>query len=608
MSTGDTKTSRYQTQHMGESFASPVFVQRGDSARLTGGGVLLWTVTGTVGVFRWYSDLYIEFPSLGGCAIRLVSDNSSVGGSAAYGEVTAVAEGSSICLAVPYITTDDVSSGATWNTTTTPIYDIDQTDLIVSADPLTATGVTSENLFVLGYNAQDNQLFFHNDLVLSSGVPSGFGRGGIAGERVVGTSRTVSVLGYVSSSPYNLYADIGFDYLPAAQTVDVWVNGVLQTAGVAGGGVAGYRNSSIAGDCDYIEVVGTGGSPYYRGIQFQTDRVPAAGEEIIVKANVGNQGPQGPAGPPGGLQDAYNEGQEITLATTGSPTAVQTPVLLSEIIPAAAIGATPPRNLYGDTLVPAIEVRRTPHHPDAAQRDEISAVLDSGGNLGVSGAFLYNGYNYGTLERAMRVGGGGRDGVFFVGMSDHVGAADKDGKMFCRFITATELEGSGPGAGDSASALQYFKQLSSVLAPRMVSGALEGQFAVNANGEVAAGWGKDFVRWHTLELLLSAGGSLADTNTVTYALSTAIIENSAKFLGGTATAPYASSPEIQEFFHANPTTAYVGANLYELKLALDDDGTDRNLRVTYGRYLDGHTVRILLFFSSESVFTGEEIP
>jgi len=605
MSTGDTKASRYQTQHMGEEFASTVFTQRKMDARVTGGGIMTWNVTVGVGVFQWHGDMYIEFPTLDGASIRLVQDNSGVGGSSDYGEVTGVDEGEVIYIILPYVTTDDVQPAGTWNISGTPVLDFTQNDVYVSSDPLSDPGVTSENLFVLGIHSQDNQLFMRNDLVLNSGTPSGFGQGGIAGGRTVGTAQ--SDFGYAGAGTYN---DIGFDYLPGQRNIDVWVNGVLQTAGVSGGGVDGYRDSSVADEADYYELVGTGTGPFYRGIQFVTGNspisVPAAGEEIIVKANVGGQGPQGPPGPLGGLQDSYDEGNDVLLTYDGG-TDTQTPVSLEEGLAGSDLGAGPGYLLtpLGGVSLSALEVLRTNTHPEVSQRQKVAAILDSTGNLGAAGVFLFNPYGYGTLEQAMDVGAPpGRDGVFFFGMDDSVGASSKDDKVFFRYIDASDLDGVGT---TNPRQLQYVRQESSNLEPRMSSGELFGQVAFNKHGEISAGWGKDFIRWYVLEVVMTPPGSVQDTNVMTpIPIDGSVIEITTKFCGGTAILPYASAPEVQEFFHGNPTTAYVGANLYELKLALDDDGADRNLLITYGRYLDGNVVRIILFFSSEGVYTGEE--
>lgn len=606
MSTGVTKGSRYYTQHMGEAFASTVLTERKINAKITGGGILSWIVGGGVGVFQWHSDMYIEFPTLGTAMIRILEDNSGAGGSATYGEKAGINEGDVIYITLPYLTTDDVQPAGWWNPALTPIYDFDETDVKVAANPLAVMGVTNENLFVLGFHAQDNQLFLRDGLVLNSGIPSGFGTGGFAGGRSVGTAQTD--LGYAGAGVYD---DIGFDFLPGLRHFDVWVNGVLQTAGVAGGGVDGYRNSSIVNTADFIEIAGTGVAPFYRGIEFVAGNtptsVPAAGEEIIVKANVGGQGPQGPAGPLGGLQACYDEGKTILLLYNGG-TNVQSPIVLEEGLAAVDLGAGPAYPLVGSVTLPAIEILRTVNHPEASQQQKLAAILDATGNAGLAGVFLYNPYGYGTLEQAMDAGAPpGRDGIFFVGMDDLVSAATKEDKLFFRYMSAVELAAAGT---TDPRQLQILRQESTNLESGMSPGGvyLRGQVVFNKHGEIAAGWGKDFIRWYVLEVVLTPPGAVADTNVMTpMPIDPAVIEPGTKFCGGTAILPYAAAPEIQEFFHGNPTTAFVGANLYELKLAIDDDGSNRNLLVTFGRELDGFTTRIILFFSSEGVYSGEEI-
>jgi hypothetical protein len=193
-------------------------------------------------------------------------------------------------------------------------------------------------------------------------------------------------------------------------------------------------------------------------------------------------------------------------------------------------------------------------------------------------------------------GPGHRQGLYFIGCDDYAGATNPNDKLLWMFVPQALISGT---TIDPAK-LQLLRQ-AGALAPRIDTDVLYGQVASNKHGELATGWARDFMRWHIFDMTFPVpGGGVppADTYTTTFTINANVVETTATFLGGFATLPIDANDTVV-FFHANPTTAYLGGNPYELKLGMETNAGVRTLQVTYGSNLIGHLTRIVLFFSAE---------
>jgi len=541
-----------------------VYETRREAARITGGGVLTWD--SATGVLTWSDNLVIEFPTI----------DANIIIPASYGTITGVAAGESIYFLLPYLNTDDVDPAGVW-TPTSGDYSLPQVDLL-SGVP----NPENEQLFVVAVHGIDGQLYFRNHLVLSDDVPSGFGSGGFGAARYIVTGNGVAAQ----------ITDMGFDYLPDRRHIRVYVNGVMQTPGVSGGGT-GYRDSDIAGVSDYKEVIGAGTLPWFRGILWEN--IPASGEEIIIEQNVGSQGAQGPPGPLGGLEDSYNANEVIDSNDAGTELV---PIVINEVTPGGEIAGGPPKILSA-FRVPLLQFERTESHPDSAyQGDKVALILLASGDIGASGLFIYNGKNYSTLDNELEGTGAAADGVYYLGQGYGSGAVDQDEKFVIAFARRSDIA----GADQEAKALPQIKQAESFV-PKMDAGELLGQFAVNEHGEIATGWGRDFLRWHTMTFTLPTFPVSGDSvEMLPIPLNTDVVEPTAEFLGGLCSAPRRDDTDREVFFHVNPSNVYAGDNPFEIKLEMTKVAGEWNIIITYGRDMESTTIKVTLFFSAEYSF------
>lgn len=584
----DTSITRHQTRHQDENLASPILADRLRSARLTGGGNLTWDIAGGLGTFTWDAPLYIEFPSM---PWKIQIDINGVN----PGTLSSIADDEALYIEIPFIddggsNVDDVYPAGTWDVGLNPTLVLPYTSIQKATGPISSDAVAADQFFFIGIRTEGDQLVMHNDCILSDGVPGSLGSGSNAGSRVI------------FAAPPADWGDIGISYAPNQNLLHVYVNGVYQKPARYDGAVAdGYL--SIA-NADYKEIPITGGSvsdTLYGGIEWTTspsDSTPTAGEIVTIILGGGAMGPPGPPGPAGGLQNAYDNGTGVDLDyDVGSHT--QTQVDLEEGLDAADIDtlAGPTYELLNAPSLSALEVVRTANHPDANEQQKVAFIVDSIGNLGAAGAFLFNPHNLATLQTEMDGSGAGHgQGVFFVGMDNEAGAPTPEDKLIFHFLRQADLSGISIGAGGEARQLQQFR-MNSLLTPSLAAGELKGQLAVNKAGELATGWARDFVRWHVLDIVFPTNTG-ADVYATSFTLNADVIEPTAEFIGGFATHPI-DSDDYEVFFHANPTNAYVGDNPYELKLAIETVGSTRHIRVTYGTNLIGYTSKIILFFSSE---------
>jgi hypothetical protein len=555
-----TRLARFQTDHQSQPFAMAVYEARRGAARLTSGGVLTWD--STTGTFTWTYDIIVEFPTLAANVIIPA------------GSETGITVGQSLYFALPYLQADDVSPTGAWNLSLGD-YTLTAPEILIGAP-----APENEQLFIVATHGVDGQLYCRHHLVLTDGVPSGFGNGGLGSSRYIVTSDGTA--GQVS--------DMGFDYLPDRRHIDVYLNGQLLTPGVSGGGT-GYRDSDISGEADYYEIQGAGTLPWYRGIYIQ--KTVASGEEIIIILNVGGQGPQGPPGPLGGLDDSYNAGNEIDIHDLGSDLR---PIVLNEGTPGAKITGSP---LELDSYrVPLLQCQRTPDHPNSNYRDKTALALMASGDVGAGGLFLYNLKNYSTLDNELDgTGIAPADGVYFIGQGFGSGSAIPEEKLVVSFARRSDID-----AGKREA--QYLPQIrqDESFAPHMDTGVFYGQLAVNEHGEIATGWGRDFLRWHTMTFTLPSfpvgetGDSLALDP---IPLNTDVVEPTAEFLGGICAAPHRDDVNKEVFFHVNPSNVYAGDNPFEIELAMTKVGGEWNILITYGRDMETTTIKVTIFFSAE---------
>lgn len=587
----ETEVTRHQTIHHGERLASSDFTARMDSARLTEGGTLTWDISGGNGTFTWSSPLYIEFPTMP-WKIKIDINGASPG------SVASVAVGETLYIEVPFINdsgsnVDDVFPAGTWDVTTNPTLTLAYTAVEKSAGPIPTEGVEGQRFFFIGTRIENDQFVLHNDCILSDGVPGAIGSGSGAGSRVI-----------IAVSGAEDWSDFGFLYPPNQRMLHVYVNGVYQKP-------ARYDDSVVDGyfaiaNADYKETYQTGGGAgdtLYGGIAWSTgppDMTPATGEIVTIVLGGGAMGPPGPPGPPGGFQDAYDNGQTIDLDYDGT-THVQDPVIIDEGL--TDISASPSEvNGSPNPSLGVIKVRRSTSHPDSAVQDKVAFVVDSIGNIGGCGLFLFNPHELTTLENELADTGPGRKvGIYYAGMDEKAGAATATDKFIIHFLSRAVLDTIGV---TDPTQLQILRQNADAMDPVFVAAdsPLIGQFAVNQRGEVATGHARDFIRWHVLDVKFPSGVGGGDVFETDFTIDDDVIEDDAEFIGGFATNPI-DDDDYEVFYHSNPTNAYVGGNPYELKLAIETSGTPpgvtRKIKVTYGKYLVDYTSKIVLFFSGE---------
>jgi hypothetical protein len=572
-----TEATRHQTDHHGEGLASADFTARVDSAKLVGGGVLTWNIVAGSGTLTWSQPLFIEFGTMP-WRIRI-----------AAGSKAGILAGSSLYVLLPFLSgpgafADDVHPAGIWNYTVVNPYLMTTADVFPLLAPLRASGpdIMSKFFCIGKFAASDNTFILHNDCILSNGVP-----GAIAAGSVLGGSRVILTYGAMGTD----WTNIGLAYAPRQRHLNLYVNGVLQLPARQDGAVAsGYV---AVADAHWQERPLGAGLPtdtLYGGITWIV--APSAGEVVTCELVSGSAGPPGPPGPAGGLDGAYNIDPSVVLSFGA---AYQTPITLLEALD--SFGAPPHYEvLASEPALGGFEILRSLLHPVVAARGKIASILDSEGNFGSSGIWLYNPYGYTTIQNEMEMDGPGYKNVmYFIGMEDNAGPTDAHDKLIlaCYPVELPFMDGNESNP-EKLNLIRWLGYLRPDLIGTMGHNDDRGQVAINRWGEIASGWAKDFLHWYIFDFVFPFGSG-SDVYDVTVALDMSVVTG--YFMGGFATNPTEVSGHSNVFHHSNPSNAFVGDNPNELKLAVNV--FTNNLEIRYGANLIGYTSHIVLFYSKE---------